>query len=198
MDRLKTSPSSVDDDLFTAVRSGGPAGDRAVMRLYSLYHKDITSCMRLFLIRHGQWYGEAEDITHDSFIVMIDKIRCDNPCITTARSFWLGIAKYMWLNQNKRNKLMCMANDEDHFYGTSEITPESILINKERFRRIEIYLSHFNPKYRTLMLMWLSDYSMQEIAEQLHLSGAHVARKIKFMCCKRMKAMLHKNNILKP
>ena len=197
MDRLKTSPSSVDDELITAVRSGGPAGDHAVMRLYKLYHKDIASCMRHFILGHGKWYGDAEDITHDSFIVMIDKIRSGTPYLITARAFWLGIAKYIWLNQQKKNKLSYVVNDNDAFYGLSEITPESAILYKERFRQIEIYLSHLNPKYRALMLMWLSDYSMQEIADHLHLSGPNVARKIKFICCRKLRTMLNEKNILK-
>lgn len=198
MDQLKTSPSSVDDNLFAAIRSGGSEGKRAVMHLYKLYHRDVRSCMRLFIMRHGCWCGESEDFLHDAFVVMIDKIRNGKPYIITLRAYWLGIAKYLWLNQRRRTKLIHLICEDETVYGVSSDTPESILLHHEGFEEIEKYLMQCHSKCRDLVIMWLAGFSMQEIAEQLHMPGAPAVRKLKFTCFKKLRVMLAEHIPLKP
>jgi|SRR5687768_1104067 len=198
MDQLKTSPSSVDGDLIHSIRSGGLLGDKAIMTVYSLYQRDIRLYVRMLNSRYRYYQTEPDDIVHDSFIIMLYKIQNDQSSISSLKAYWTGIAKNSWLNQQKRNKKISLVEEPEEKYGIYNHTPETIILYNERYENIERYLSKCGGRCRELLLLWLSDYTMQEIADRLQLSSAAMARKIKHECFKKIKKLVAKGNILSP
>jgi RNA polymerase sigma factor (sigma-70 family) len=195
MDRLKTSPSLTDGELIHAIRSGGLSGDKAIMTVYTLYRKDVRSYIRMISSKYHYFQLDADDILHDSFITMLYKIQNESPVIISIKSYWSGIAKNAWLNQAKRNKKCSLVEEPAECYGLYDHTPESIILNNERYRRIENYLCKCGGRCREILLLWLSDYTMQEIADKLNLSGPAMARKLKHECFKKFKNLVANTNI---
>ena len=195
MDPLKTSPSSLDDDFIHAIRSGGPQGEKAIVDVYAFYNKAIRSFIRQLRYRHGDDQSEPDDILHDSFIVVLRKIQNENAPITSIRAFWSGIAKNMWLNDIKKHKKIRLLEEPEEKYGSTRDSPEELIIEKEKFRRIETCMGKCGGRCHQLLMLWLADYTMDEIAERLNLSGPAMARKIKHECFKKLKKMVAGSNI---
>jgi RNA polymerase sigma factor (sigma-70 family) len=195
MDQLKTSPLHCDEHLVAAIRSGGPAGDKAIMVLYGKYRNKVMKSVRLMLHSHPGGKCEPPDIVHDAFIVMIDKIRSTNHNHSSLTGYWFGIAKFLYSNQQKKMQKVMLVEDDESHYGHEVINPESIFLNNERYTTMDRVLQSAGPRCRDLLVMWFNHYSMQEIAETLHLSSPGMARKIKHMCFKKLRILLKNRNV---
>ncbi len=195
MDQLKTSPSLADEESVCAIQSGGPAGDAAIMSLYSRHHHEIRASLLKLMSRHIRYKPEADDIVHDSFVLMLHKIRNESMELISVRAYWLGVARNLWLNHRKRNERMLLVEDADEVYGAHEYTPEYIMLTEERYTRLDQCFTNCGGRCREILLMWLSDYTMQEIADAMKLSSPAMARKIKHECFKKLKDMVVKSNI---
>lgn len=194
MDRLKTSPLSNDHDLIIAIREGGNEGDQAIMMLYARHRADIQSFLEKLCSKYKGGKCDPEDIMHDSFIVMLHKIRSDGPPIPSVINFWMGIARKLWVNQVRKNGKIFLVKDNAMLYGTQEETPESIYLKTELYQQIDGCLHRCGGRCREVLLMWLNKYSMEDIATRMHLSSPAIARKIKHECFKKIKEMLEKGN----
>ena len=196
MDRLKTSPPQADNDLINDIRSGGAKADQAILSLYGAYCKDIRSWISRFVSRYRLSKCEADDLVHDSFIVMLQKIQSGEVYISSVKTFWLGIAKYQSLNKLKKMRQISILKEDDEAYPINVETPETIFEGSEEFRHLEPYFRKCGQKCCEILLLWLRDYSMEEIAAQLGLSGPAMARKIKYNCFKKLKILLSDGHIL--
>ena len=198
MDQLETSPLLRDEQYLIAIRTGGLPGDRAIIHLYSTYHKEVKSSIADMIRQHPGCKTEADDMVHDAFLVMLHKIQFESVHATSLKSFWTGIARRLMLNQVKKNGKITLVEDPEEFYGTVEVTPESIFLTRERNQLFESYLNLIGHRCRELLLFWIAQYSMDEIASRLNLSGAPMARKIKHLCFKKLKKLVQNGNKFHP
>lgn len=198
MDQLETSPLLKDEQYLIAIRTGGLAGDRAIIWLYSYYHKEVKSTISDMIRLHPGCKTEADDMVHDAFLVMLHKIQFESIHATSLKSFWIGIARRLTLNQVKKNGRISLVEDPEEFYGTVDATPESIYLTKEKNQLFENYLNHIGHRCKELLLFWMAQYTMDEIASRLNLSGAPMARKVKHMCFKKLKKLVQSGNKFHP
>ena len=196
MDPLKTSPSALDVDMIHAIKSGGAAGDKAIISLYARYQKDIRAYIDNMIMVYHREPQETEDILHDSFIIMIHKIQFENPVIYSLCPYWIGIARYQLLNRLRRNKIENRVLEDDDPYMPLAASPETLFLTKERHHQVEKCISKCSARCQRILMLWLSDYTMQEIAEIMKLSSPNMARKIKHECFKKLKILLIKGNVL--
>ena len=196
MDQLKASPACIDDHFITAIQTGGEVGDKAIMTIYAMHQKEIRALIATLISRYGRIRTEASDLVHDSFIVMLHKIRYESPEINSIRAYWLGIAKHMWLNANKRTPHVTIAAEEGADYYPKGISPEELMLEEERLNEIERCLCKCGGRCHEILTLWLSNYTMNEIAVKLNLSSAAMARKIKHECFKKLKALVINNHVL--
>lgn len=195
MNQLKTSSSLADDHLIFAIQSGGPQADKAIMALYSKYGNDVRSAIHQVMSTFGYPHVDPGDILHDSFLIMLHKIQQERVPVSSVFAFWIGIARYQWMNHLKKMKFTNYVSDPPADYGQTDLTPESMVIFDERYKLLDKCLCKCGSRCKEILMMWLSDYSMGEIAERLHLSGPAMARKIKHECFKKLKKFVIESNI---
>ena len=195
MNQLKTSSSIADEDLICAIQSGGPQSDKAIMSLYSKYCNEVRSAIHQLMSTYGHPHTDPGDILHDSFLIMLHKVQQERVTVSSVLAFWIGIAKFQWLNHLKKIKFIDYVADPPSVYGHCEITPESLVIFDERYKLLDKCLCKCGSRCKEILMMWLSDYSMSEIAERLNLSGPAMARKIKHECFKKLKKLVIDSNI---
>ena len=198
MDQLKTSPSVTDHDLILAIKSGGPTGDKAIMSLYALYQKDVKTCMRTLMFRYNKTKEKPDDLVHDSFVIMIHKIQQHDAEVNSVRAFWIGIAKYLWLNLIKRKNKIDLVEDDEETYGLHEDSPENLFLLNEKYEQLHKCLALSSKRCHEILLLWLADYTMQEIADRMKLSGPAMARKIKYKCFKKIKNLVMNSDFFTP
>ncbi len=192
---MKARPVYTDEALICAVRAGGSAGDAAVMQIYATHHAVVKIWIQNWIKHNRSARTDAVDLVHDSFLLMIYKIRHDVEFDGHITTYWFGIAKNMWLNQHKKDSRVILVQDEEEFYEVDHDTPERQLLIREEFREAEKLFNRLGHKCRDILLLWIQHYTMEEIAERLHLTGPIMARKIKYECFKKVKKMLKYSNV---
>lgn len=198
MDQLKTSPSIADVEFIHAIKSGGLSADKAIMSLYALYHKDIRSCMTSLMSRYKRSKEKLDDIVHDSFMILLYKIEHESPVIVSVRAYWLGIARHIWLNLIKRVNRIDLVEDDEELYGYHEESPENIFLGNEKYEQLHKCMASCSKRCHEILLLWLADYTMQEIADRMNLSSPAMARKIKHKCFKKIKNLVINCHIFTP
>jgi RNA polymerase sigma factor (sigma-70 family) len=198
MHQLDYPPYLRDENFIVAIRSGGLKSDHAILGLYTKYHKPVCKTVTEMISLFPGCKSAPQDIVHDAFLVMLHKIQSECQTVSSLKGFWIGIARKIMLNQSKKNGRVTLVEDPRELYGTTDVTPESIFLITERNQLMEDYLSRLGNRCKEILLMWVARYSMEEIAQQLHLSGPRLAAKNKHSCFKKLKEMVIRGNKLAP
>jgi RNA polymerase sigma-70 factor (ECF subfamily) len=168
------------------------SGDHeSVLKLYSKYHIlfNAFARKRLFVNDHSQ----AEIIVNKFWIELLNaKVICSYQGKTSLRNYLLTIlnrriidANRKWMrdnNQKQKIEKLVVDNSEEKCV---EVSPEEILINKERMRLIHealLQLETISTRDAYLMKMYLEGLSYKEMAERevnpRNVDGSTVNKKI--------------------
>ncbi|MEO6133070.1 MAG: sigma-70 family RNA polymerase sigma factor, partial [Saprospiraceae bacterium] len=140
--------------------------------------------------------AEYSDIVHDAFLVMIHKIQFGTVAVRSLQAFWIGISRKIILNEVKRHRKLIFVEDVEDDYSSPEISPESLFIITEENVEIEKFISKSGARCKQVLLLWLAQYNMDEIAEELKLSGASIARKIKYTCFQKLRKLILRGHMI--
>lgn len=194
MHQLDRSPYLRDEHFTDIIKQGGSNGEKAIISLYTQYHKSVKSIISELISIYPGCRAEPDDIVHDAFLVMIHKIQFESASSQSLKAFWVGIARKLIRNQEKKLKRITLVEELDEDYGVPEISPETLFMITEQNQQFENFLSRSGNRCKQILLLWVAQYNMDEIAEQLNISGAGVVRKMKYTCFKKLKILIRKNN----
>lgn len=183
-----------DEDYLREIQAGGSRADIAISCLYLKYRKRTYSYMNKLVSKHEQFRGVPEDLVHDAFIIMLDKLRTDTPEVHSLGGLWIGIGKKLFLNQLKKDQRTVLVHDVEEKYGYEEDHPEAYIFSADEQLRFETAFSSLGQRCQEILLLWLNQYSMVEIAQRMSLSNDAMARKIKFECFKKLKELVKSGN----
>ena len=65
---------------------------------------------------------------------------------------------------------------------------------KRTMTRWKLLFSRLGSRCREILMLWINQYSMAEIAGRMNLSNACMARKIKYECFKKLKELVKSGN----
>lgn len=187
-----------DKDFILDIQAGGIDADRAISCLYLKYRQRTYSFMSKLILKHPAYKGVAEDLVQDSYIIMVDKIRKQGFDVKSLAGYWIGISKMLFLNQLKKDRRIVYVNETEEYYGYEDLTPESILFEKEEQYNLEDAFARLGPRCKEILMLWLDQYAMVEIAEKMNLSSAAMARKVKFDCFKKLKTFIKSKQSIPP
>jgi len=194
MHQLDLTPYLRDQYYLNTIKAGGLNGEKAIISLYTQYHKSVKNIVSEVIDIYPACRTEPDDITHDAFLVMIHKIQFESATSRSLKAFWIGIARKLIRNHAKKLKRITLVEELDEEYGIPEISPETLFLITEENQQFENFLSKSGNRCKDILLLWIAQYNMDEIAKQLNISGASVVRKMKSACFKKLKILIRKNN----
>lgn len=190
MDTLPSHTQLRDQECLRLIRSGGPAADAAIQQLYTLYHRSVRhACIKL-LYKYPDCRSQADDLVHDSFLILLRKIRHSDQHIACLSGFWKGIGRHLLRNQMRIDERFIPIHEPETFYGPDDHTPEYLLLEKETQEQLLHIFSRLGGKCQQILMMWLNHYSAHEIGETLRISSDEMVRKQKYSCFKKLKKMI--------
>lgn len=141
-------------------------------KIYNSYAKDL----RRFLFYKTQDLDLAEDILQDSFVKLWDN--CSKVDINKSKSFLFTVAKNMFLNYKKHEKVVGEHQNRSAKSFNNE-TPEFILLEKEFLEKIEKAISDLPEKQKEVFLLSrIEKKKYKEIAEMLGISVKAVEKRM--------------------
>lgn len=183
-----------DEDFLREIRAGGPRAETAITCLYKLYRKRVYTSMKKLIRKYPEFRGTSEDLVHEAFILMVQKIQFEACEIQSIPGFWIRAGKNLFLNQLKKDQKIFLVRDSEAIYGLNELSPEIEFLNREEEEQMLSTFSELGTRCREILLLWINQYSMKEIAERMNLSNDSMARKIKFECFKKLKDLVRTGN----
>ena len=143
---------------------------------------------------HGAFIGFPDFLVHESFSIMVEKIQQDAAVVRSFAGYWIGTAKMLFLNQLKKDERIVLVGDAEEKYGYEAGLQHSIVHDHEE-NKMETAFLKLGPRCREILMLWINQYTMLEIAGLMHLSNASMARKIKYECFKKLKEIVNSGNI---
>jgi len=183
-----------DDDYLREIRAGGSRAETAISCLYLKHRKRTYSYMRALISKHGEFKGSPDDLVHDAFIVMVDKIQREAISVRSLAGYWIGIGKMLFLNQLKKDQRIILVSDVEEKYGYENDSSDSIVHDREENERLETAFMQLGHRCREVLMLWVNQYTMPEIARMMQLSNVAMARKIKYECFKKLKEIVKSGN----
>ena len=154
------------------LRSGD---NESVLKIYSRYHVLFRAFARKRLIVNDS--SQAEIIVNKFWIELLNaRAICGYQGKTSLRNYLLTIlnrriidANRKWLRENKQKQKMKQSAVENSDGNCAEISPEDIVLNKERMRLIHealLKMETISTRDAYLMKMHLDGLSYKEMAER--------------------------------
>lgn len=188
MQRLYSLLRMPDADCIRAIRQGGPQAAPAMSALYKKYKTKTRKELIRLIRQHPVFKGHAEDLMHDAFIIILHKIQTG--ATVEVHSFcglWIRVAKNIFLNELRKDERFEVAYEPESAYGLDEKTPEVLFMEDEEKVKMEALFALLGPRCKDILVMWSHRYTMAEIAHEMQLANASMARKLKYDCFKKLK-----------
>jgi RNA polymerase sigma factor (sigma-70 family) len=199
MKPLLHQPWLPDETLARQIQSGGRDAEIAMQILYRKHRRLILYHIRNMLKSNRALQHVAEDILHDSFLVLMRKIESGRITTRSIAAFWYGIARMMTLHQQQKKAIsFSVLEEETSEYAADNPTPEEAYIDQEARQLLLQCFQQLGDRCQRILLLWINRYSMAEIAQEMHLSGDAMARKIKHNCFKKLKEIVLQRNASPP
>ena len=142
--------------------------------IFNTYAKDL----KRFLYFKTQDMDMAEDILQDAFVKLWDN--CENVIYSKSKSFLFTVAKNLFLNIKKHEKVVLKLQHQLIKISEQE-TPEFIMIEKEFLIKIEEAIASLPEKQKEVFLLnRIEKKKYKEIAEMLGISVKAVEKRMHF------------------
>ncbi len=171
----------------TELLQGLAEGKRdAVAALYTQYHSILIK----WIIARGGSEADAEDVFQEALVVLYEKSRLAEFCLTCKLStYLLAICTRLWYKKNQKNAFFTQLieegeSEEDTFTEDIEAHEEKEL----QYERLEEALNQLGePCSALLKAFYIKKQNMQQIAAEFQYTNAENAKTQKYKCLNRLR-----------
>lgn len=168
-----------DKEIISQIKNGRT--NKAIKFLYKEFPK-----VRANIVSHGGDEQIAEEIFHDSLILLIEKInQPDFELTAKLTTFLYGINRFLWLNESRKRQ----KSQELEWKDTLIITAEDLDYDNEKedeLKQLERVLTKVSERCKKIFeLFYFKKENMKKIAEMLDFSSVNSAKTQKYKCMEK-------------
>ncbi|MEM7105548.1 MAG: sigma-70 family RNA polymerase sigma factor [Bacteroidota bacterium] len=180
-----------DDQLVAAIRQGGKEAEKAI---HSLYKDHRNQVIQFILSKNGS-ENDALDVFQDAVISLVTSIEEGKfKGGSTVKTYLFAISKRLWYRKFNRNTRDDKFRNDFEQKEVTDRDPETLLLKKDRESKIEEVMNQLKPRSREVLMLWIRNYSMKEIAEIMGFKNEQVARNKKSNSLKELKDLIGKEH----
>jgi len=181
--------------IIAAIKKGGAEASKAIDYLYRQYRDNFT---RFVQLRNGD-KEDALDIFQDAVIVVVNNIeRGMFKGESNIKTYLFSIGKKLWYKKfNKKMREGELIKEMKMDYVAPTTDPWLGAEDDDRGRFVKAIMGRLKESHRNILTLWMEGHDMAEIAGQMGLKNAQVARNYKSRAMKEVNALLEKNQPLK-
>ncbi|MBK7869562.1 MAG: sigma-70 family RNA polymerase sigma factor [Saprospiraceae bacterium] len=136
---------------------------------------------------------DAQDAYQDAFKIFQRNVR--NSAFegrSSLRSYFVGIALRLWMDRNKQswNSRVNLTDEQMRMEEQSEDNPLDAVIDLDRKNLVRQLLENIGERCKKILWLRANSHSMEEIAQEIGLSNADMAKKEAYRCNNRLKEMI--------
>ena len=183
-----------DEAIVKAVQSGDASRDAALQWWFA--QAELQRWVKQYAEQHGGTARDGEDLYHDTFITFDRLLRTDKfQGKSTLKTFFCSIAKWLWLNQQRKNGRIISTPTPQEDIGM--LFAEDEMYQRERQAALERALSTLGDKCKKLLTLYQLSYSMREIAAAMGYASDQVAMNQSAECRKKLKSLIENHHEFK-
>lgn len=180
-----------DDKVIEQIQHGGDSRDQA------LYHIYVQQNWKNLVVHHALMNQgtkeDGDDLAQNAIIAFDRNIRLHKfKGKSTLKTYFLSIAKFLWLKKIRDNK-PSLELKSSHYEKSDNSSVEDHYFHEKQKQALEELLDQVGSRCKQILKLWQLDYPMDEIAEEVGLSSAAMAKKEAFRCRKRIRKFLNNN-----
>ncbi len=179
-----------DEKLIHDIRIGGKSAELAIQYIYTTYRKSVIQ----FVLTLNGNKAEGLDVFQEGvlqLVISIEKGKFEGK--SSLKTYFFGICKRLWYRKFNRNVRADQYRKSLDFTDIEFSNPESLLIDKSKMEIVEKILDGLKPKSKEVLLLWIQNYSMKEIAVIMGFKNEQVARNKKSLSLKQLRKHIEKN-----
>ncbi|MEL7121647.1 MAG: sigma-70 family RNA polymerase sigma factor [Bacteroidota bacterium] len=189
-------PIYSDEVITKHIKAGGQKRQKAIALIYR--DKKLKNQVVAFVRNNNGSNQEGIDIFHEGIIAFDENVRKDKYQGKGAlKGYLFSICRFLWLNRLKREQRMVYTAENKDLDQVSYETPEHLSLKEEQKKIIDQLLSQLGDKCQKILELWKLSYSMQEIADEVGLQDAGIARRQRYSCYQKFLQVIDKKPNLK-
>lgn len=166
-----------------AIRKGDNKGIKAI------YQEFFVQAKRK-IVRLGGKPEDAEDIFQEALIIIFEKIQQNTlPMITSFRTYFLGICKYLW-KSNSRQKYKREITGISQAYHPDDIDIAEKIVEKDKHKFFQRKMDLLSKDQQEVLNLYFDGFSMKQIAHKMGYGSAAYAKKKKAVVKKKLVGMI--------
>ena len=186
----------LNNNLLDLIKAGGAQRQKAIALIYR--DQKLKNQVIDFVKRNSGNHEDGIDIFHEGIIAFDENVRKGKyRGEGNLKGYLFSTCRFIWLNRLKRDKRMVYTEEISQLDEVSYETPESLSMQEEQKKILAKLLGSLGEKCEKILELWKLSYSMEEIAEQVGLKDAGVARRQRYKCYQKLLTILDKEPNLK-
>ena len=172
--------------ILTKIRSGKSGRDEVIGQLY--YDEVLRQKIKSVVLRYGGQQHDIEEVFNTTLMQFVKTVVKNKEMAinSSLHGYLSGVAKYVWMNQSKKEKKNRSEEIDDQFDIQSDTTPESLLLDQSKVDLLGGLLQKLGRNCKEVLMYWANGYSMKEIAEMMDYKSDNMAKKKKYKCFKEL------------
>ncbi len=186
----------LNNNLLDLIKAGGADRQKAIALIYR--DQKLKNQVVDFVKKNSGSKEDGIDIFHEGIIAFDENVRKDKyRGDGNLKGYLFSICRFIWLNRLKRDKRMVYTEETSQLDEVSYETPESLSMEEEQKKILSNLLSRLGEKCEKILELWKLSYSMEEIAQEVGLKDAGVARRQRYKCYQKLLQILDNEPKLK-
>ena len=183
--------------ILSEIRSGKNGRDKVIKQLY--FDAKLKNKISSMLLKKGANTDDVETVFNTSLMQFMKTVikNKDLEVSTSIDNYIMGIARYVWYKELRQQIKNRSDEIEDQYDLSTDVTPESLVIDHSQKDLITELLSYLGKNCREVLMYWVNGYKMAEIADLVGYNSSNMARKKKYKCLKELLTFLDKNPHIK-
>src|SRR5690606_36452514 len=140
-----------DQQLLMRISAGGGDADEATSHSYLRYRRHVTRSLQYYLSGQPRYGESIEDLLQDDFIVLIDKIMAGATIHQTVPAYWIGIARFLFLNRHRKESRVILIMEPDEGYGGLAPSPEELYLDREAESRLAATFARLDTRCQQVL-----------------------------------------------
>ena len=189
-------PLYSDPIIVEYIKAGGQKRQKAIVLIYEDHA--LKNQIIAFVKNNSGNEEEAIDIFHEGIIAFDENVHKGKyKGEGQLKGYLFSICRFLWLNRLKRDKRMTYTAENAELDQVSFDTPEHLSLMEEQKQIIDYLLNQLGDKCHKILELWKLSYSMEEIAAEVGLQDAGIARRQRYNCYQKLLEIIDKEPDLK-
>ncbi len=167
------------------IKAGGARRQKAIAMIYE--DNALKNQVIGFVLNNNGNRDDGIDIFHEGIIALDENVRKDKfKGDGKLKGYLYSICRFLWLNRLKKDQRIKYTSESHELDQVTFTTPEHLSLAAEQKDILDQLLGRLGGKCQQILEMWKLSYSMEEIARDVGLSNAGVARRQRYNCYQKL------------